>query len=324
MFVFSSQWPFQFLQRPSILVCFNKFLNASLSQDTSAWKRFNDMQSQGSRSLIFPRAMNAVQDLVRGIRQEERVVINTRNGMLRGRYLPYKTGIAGGYYSFQGIKYGKAPIGNRRFKAPLPEAPWKGVRPAVREGASCPHRNMILENFKGNEDCLFLNVYTPKLPDSQTNPMLPVLFWIHGGGFQFGNGNAFLYGPDYLLPENIILVTINYRLGALGFMNAGIAEAPGNQGLKDQVLALRWVQENIDKFGGDSNAVTIAGQSAGSASVHYLLMSPLTKGLFKRAIAQSGVALNPWAYTDIPHERAALLGKALNFQSNNTEKLVRK
>lgn len=300
------------------------FFLFSVPKDTSAWKRFNDIQMMRPRSLIFPRAMNVVQDIVRGIRQEERVLINTKNGMLRGRYLPYKTGISGGYYGFQGIKYGKAPIGNRRFKAPLPEGPWKGIKMALREGASCPHRNMILENYKGNEDCLFLNVYTPKLPDSDGNPKLPVLFWIHGGGFQFGNGNAFLYGPDYLIPENIILVTINYRLGALGFLNTGTHEAPGNAGLKDQVLALKWVRDNIEKFGGDPNEVTIAGQSAGSASVHYLLMSSITKGLFKRAIAQSGVALNPWAITDIPRERAFMLGKALNYQTNDTEKLIRK
>lgn len=279
---------------------------------------------QSPRNMIFPRAMNVVQDIVRGIRQEERVVIRTRNGALRGRYLPYKTGTSGGYFGFQGIRYGKAPVGNRRFKAPLPETSWKGIRPAVREGASCPHRNMILENFKGNEDCLFLNVYTPKLPDADSKLKLPVLFWIHGGGFQFGNGNAFLYGPDYLLPENIVIVTFNYRLGALGFLNTGTADAPGNAGLKDQLLALKWVRDNIEFFGGDPKEVTIAGQSAGSASVHYMLLSPLTKGLFKRAIAQSGVALNPWAITDIPNERAFRLGKALNFQTNNTEKLVRK
>jgi len=122
--------------------------------------------------------MNVVQDIVREIRKEEKVVITTNNGAIRGRYMAYKTGIPGGYYSFQGIKYGKAPVGNRRFKAPLPEEPWKGIRSAAREGASCPHRNMILENYKGNEDCLFLNVYTPRVPDSDGNPKLPVLFWV--------------------------------------------------------------------------------------------------------------------------------------------------
>lgn len=147
---------------------------------------------------------------------------------------------------------------------------------------------------------------------------------VHGGGFQFGNGNAFLYGPDYLIPENIILVTLNYRLGALGFLNSGTSDAPGNAGLKDQVLALKWVRDNIANFGGDPNEVTIGGQSAGSASVHLLLLSPLAQGLFKRAIAQSGVALNPWAMTDIPQERAFMLGKVLNFQTNDTDKLMRK
>ena len=126
-----------------------------------------------------------------------------------------------------------------------------------------------------------------------------------------------------MIPENIILVTINYRLGALGFLNIGTEDAPGNAGLKDQILALKWVRDNIDVFGGNPDEVTIAGQSAGSASVHYLLMSTLANGLYKRAIAQSGVALNPWAITDIPRERAFLLGKAMNFLTNDTEKLIR-
>lgn len=268
--------------------------------------------------------MDAVQDLVSGIRQIEQVVITTKNGALRGRYLPYKSGTGSGYYAFQGIRYGKAPTGARRFRAALPETKWKGIKKAVREGQSCPHRNMILENFKGNEDCLFLNIYTPKLPGVNGNPKLPILFWIHGGAFQFGNGNAFLYGPDYLLPENIMVVTINYRLGALGFLNAGTPDAPGNAGLKDQVLALRWVRDNIEAFGGDPDEVVIGGQSAGSASVHYLMMSPSAKGLFKRAILQSGVTTNPWAVTNIPNERAFMLGKALNFHTNDTEKLIRK
>ena len=189
--------------------------------------------------------MRVVEEFVRGIRQEERVVIKTKNGAVRGRFQPYKTGAIGGYYSFQGIKYGKAPIGDRRFKAALPEDPWTGVRPAVREGTSCPHRNMILETFRGMEDCLYLNIYTPQLSSKKSK--LPVLFWIHGGAFQFGNGNAFLYGADYFMETGeIILVTINYRLGALGFLNTGTEDSPGNVGLKDQVLALKWVRDNIE------------------------------------------------------------------------------
>lgn len=128
--------------------------------------------------------MRVVQDFVSGIRNEERIVVKTKVGSLRGRYQPFKTGTSGGYYSFQGIKYGKAPVGDRRFRAALPEEPWTGIRLALREGSSCPHRNMILENYRGNEDCLFLNVYTPLLPENGRNPKLPVLFWIHGGTFR--------------------------------------------------------------------------------------------------------------------------------------------
>jgi acetylcholinesterase len=124
--------------------------------------------------------MRVVQEFVRGIRQEERHVVKTKKGSLRGRYQLYKTGVSGGYYSFQGIRYGKAE-GERRFRAALPEEPWSGIRLATREGASCPHRNMILENYRGSEDCLFLNVYTPSLPEGGAKLRLPVLVWIHGG-----------------------------------------------------------------------------------------------------------------------------------------------
>ncbi|XP_033219251.1 juvenile hormone esterase-like [Belonocnema kinseyi] len=122
------------------------------------------------------------------------------------------------------------------------------------------------------------------------------MVWIHGGGFVFGSGNADLYGPDFLVRKEIVLVTINYRIDVLGFLNLGLETAPGNQGLKDQVMALKWVKDNISNFGGDPNNVTIFGESAGSASVHYLTQSALAKGLFHKAIAQSGTALNPWTH----------------------------
>lgn len=150
------------------------------------------------------------------------------------------------------------------------------------------------------------------------------MFWIHGGGFQFGSGNSFLYGPDYLIDEGVVLVTINYRLGALGFLSADVPEAPGNAGLKDQVLALKWVKDNIKEFGGNPDKVTIFGQSAGAASVHYLMLSPMAKGLFHGAIAQSGVALNPWAFTENTKNRAFKLGSVLGLETNDTQKLVGK
>lgn len=122
------------------------------------------------------------------------------------------------------------------------------------------------------------------------------MFFIHGGGFYEGSGNDDLLGPDFLIDHNVILVTINYRLGVFGFMSLATAEYSGNMGMKDQVLALQWVQENIHQFGGDPESVTIFGHSAGSASVNYHMLSPMSKGLFKRAIMLSGVAINAWAF----------------------------
>ena len=122
------------------------------------------------------------------------------------------------------------------------------------------------------------------------------MFWIHGGAFVWGHGGEDLYGPDYLITEDVVVVTINYRLGLFGFVSFDdpSLEVPGNAGLKDQVMALRWVQKNIVKFGGDRNNVTIFGESAGGVSVHLMVLSPLAKGLFHKAIAQSGCALNTW------------------------------
>ena len=133
------------------------------------------------------------------------------------------------------------------------------------------------------------------------------MFWIHGGGFIWGHGGEDLYGADYLITEDVVVVTINYRLGLFGFVSFDdpSLEVPGNAGLKDQVMALRWVQENIDKFGGDPNNVTIFGQSVGSASVHLMVLSPLAKGLFHKAIAQSGCATCPWVRASKGAKRVA-------------------
>lgn len=147
----------------------------------------------------------------------------------------------------------------------------------------------------GDEDCLYLNIYTPSLPNSG-EPLLPVMVFFHGGGFIFGSGtDDSIHSPDYLIEKNVVLVSINYRLGVLGFLNLDCKEAPGNMGLKDQVQALKWVQQNINNFNGDPNNVTIFGISAGGSSVEYLMISPMAKGLFHKAIAQSGSSLLHWA-----------------------------
>ncbi|KAG8034167.1 hypothetical protein G9C98_001251 [Cotesia typhae] len=196
------------------------------------------------------------------------------------------------FYAFRGIPFAKSTAGELRFKDPEPAEAWSGVRDASKYGNICPQKDFLAGKVVGGEDCLNLNVYTRDLnPDEP----LAVLVWIHGGAFILGSGNDDVYGPDYFMTKDIILVTINYRLGMLGFLNLDDEEATGNQGLKDQVMALKWVKQNIKKFGGDPNKVTIFGESAGGASVHYLTISPLAEGLFQKAIIQSGVASNPWA-----------------------------
>ncbi|XP_044265021.1 esterase B1-like [Tribolium madens] len=230
------------------------------------------------------------------------LVITLEEGQIRGKKDEDYLGKT--YYSFLGVPYAKAPIGELRFKAPVAVESWNGILDATKEGPACPSRHMIFTNYMGCEDnCLNLNVFTPQLPnDNNSGSLKPVMVWIHGGGFLMGSNQKELYGPDYLITEDTeeqvqLLVAINYRLGVFGFLSLEDAslEVPGNAGLKDMVLALKWVQKNIKNFGGDPNNVTIFGESAGGAAVHFLYLSPKTKGLFHKAIVQSGSALNLWA-----------------------------
>lgn len=180
------------------------------------------------------------------------------------------------------------------FQAPLPPPTWDGVFKAVHEHYQCPQA--YAAGIIGEEDCLKINVYVP----AYTNPPFPVMVYIHGGGFVIGSGGKLIYGANYLVRHDVIVVTFNYRLGALGFMCLGIKEAPGNAGIKDQIAALRWVKKNIGAFGGDPDNVTIFGHSAGAASVSLLIASEATDGLFNRAIVQSGAAISFW--TSMPPE----------------------
>lgn len=203
--------------------------------------------------------------------------------------------------AFLGVPYAAPPVGEYRWRPPQPLTPWAGVRRTTRFGASA----WQLQDAKGfgpwtpeyvvqndvSEDCLYLNIWSP---DVSPEARLPVLVWIHGGAFFQGSGSVPIYNGRELASHGVVVVTINYRLGVFGFLaHPDLAqqgdEAPlGNFGLQDQIAALKWVQSNIAAFGGDPQAVTIAGQSAGAMSVHMLVASPLAKGLFHRAIAQSG------------------------------------
>ncbi|WP_433684061.1 carboxylesterase/lipase family protein [Nocardia sp. CA-119907] len=196
---------------------------------------------------------------------------------------------------FAGIPYAAPPIGDLRWRAPAPAAGWPGVRDAAAAGPSCPQESGVFGLLGANptksEDCLYLNVSTPRSLPADGRP-LPVLVWIHGGSFTSGSGD--IYGADPLIAHgdgDLIVVTINYRLGALGFLAASALDdgsGAGNYGYLDQQAALRWVRRNIAAFGGDPEQVTLAGESAGAGSVCTQLAAPSSHGLFRAAIRESG------------------------------------
>ena len=210
------------------------------------------------------------------------------------------------YHSFSGIRYAKAPVGKLRFKLPEPQdEKWEGVLQATEE-VKCWQLMEVggRESAKvfGQDDCLALNVYTKNLPSTPGKKsdlaLKPVMVWIHGGGFTIGDGGVEFYGPDNFMDKDVVVVSINYRLGVLGFLSTGDDVIPGNMGMWDQVTALEWVKKNIAAFGGDPDKVTIFGESAGAISVSYLLMSPAAAGLFHRAVVQSGPPICAYARTE--------------------------
>jgi len=219
-----------------------------------------------------------------------RIGVDTTHGRVEGAW---HHGVA----RFAGMPFAAPPLGELRFRPPQPVEPWDGVRDATEFGPICPQNPSMMDALFGgesevwNEDCLYLNVWTT---DVEPDERRPVMVWIHGGGFEMGSGSSPLYHGEAFARSGVVLVTLNYRLGALGFLELGGLDpsyaGSGNVGLLDQVAALEWVRANIASFGGDPDDVTIFGESAGGMSVSLLMAMPRARGLFRRVIAQSGAA----------------------------------
>lgn len=205
--------------------------------------------------------------------------------------------------AYMGIPYAEAPVGDLRFQKPRPVSPWKGVYNATSKPKACKQLpcplipTLTLDYTNASEDCLYVNVWKPASlcaePRTTCKQKFPVYVFIHGGGFQWGDSALLVYDPaNFVALTDVIVVTFNYRVGINGFLSLEIPEIPGNMGLWDQNMVLKWVQRNIASFGGDPNDVTLGGQSAGSTSVGLHVVSPHSRGLFKRAIMQSGAPLS--------------------------------
>ncbi|XP_068155852.1 esterase B1 isoform X1 [Drosophila tropicalis] len=238
------------------------------------------------------------------------IEVDTKSGLILGKQC---TGIYGDdYISFERIPYAKPPVGELRFKAPVPLPSWSATRPldCRKKGEKPLQFNHYAQQLEGVEDCLYLNVYTKKLNSPQP---LPLIVFFFGGGFEKGDPTTDLHSPDYFMKRDVVIATVSYRVGPLGFLslrdsNAGV---PGNAGLKDQLLAMQWITANAASFNADANNVTAFGESAGAASAHYLMLNPKAEGLFHKAILQSGNVLCSWALcpiTNLPNRLAAVLG----------------
>jgi para-nitrobenzyl esterase len=242
----------------------------------------------------------------------DRLVIQTIAGRVRGRSL-------GSVTAHLGIPYAAAPVGELRWAPPQPRAPWPAVRDATALGPAAPQPERPIGQWSHgdtpltDEDCLSVNVWAPAGAQSRPHP---VLVWLHGGGWALGfSGSPAFDGAHLAAAAGVVVVTLNYRLGSIGWLNH--PDLGANWGLRDQAMALAWVHDNIDQFGGDPTAVTISGQSAGAGSALHLLASPCGEGLFSRLIAQSP----PMGELTIPAERGRAWALALSSRFGGVDRL---
>nr|XP_020140668.1 neuroligin-4, X-linked isoform X2 [Microcebus murinus] len=289
-------------------------------------------------------------------------VVNTNYGKIRGLRTPLPNEILGPVEQYLGVPYASPPTGERRFQPPEPPSSWTGLRNATQFAAVCPQhldeRSLLHDMLPiwftanldtlmtyvqdQNEDCLYLNIYVPTEDGGNTkknadditsndrgededihdqNSKKPVMVYIHGGSYMEGTGNM-IDGSILASYGNVIVITINYRLGILGFLSTGDQAAKGNYGLLDQIQALRWIEENVGAFGGDPKRVTIFGSGAGASCVSLLTLSHYSEGLFQKAIIQSGTALSSWAVNYQPAKYTRILADKVGCNMLDTTDMV--
>ncbi|XP_050633787.1 neuroligin-4, X-linked-like [Macaca thibetana thibetana] len=294
--------------------------------------------------------------------QAQYPVVNTNYGKIRGLKTPLPSEILGPVEQYLGVPYASPPTGERRFQPPESPSSWTGIRNATQFAAVCPQHldeRFLLHDMlpiwftlnldtlmtyvqDQNEDCLYLNIYVPtedgtiiKRNDDditsndrgedkdihEQNSKKPVMVYIHGGSYMEGTGNM-IDGSILASYGNVIVITINYRLGILGFLSTGDQAAKGNYGLLDQIQALRWIEENVGAFGGDPKRVTIFGSGAGASCVSLLTLSHYSEGLFQKAIIQSGTALSSWAVNYQPAKYTRILADKVGCNMLDTTDVV--
>uniref|UniRef100_A0A5F8G370 Carboxylic ester hydrolase n=1 Tax=Monodelphis domestica TaxID=13616 RepID=A0A5F8G370_MONDO len=284
--------------------------------------------SGGKKSLLWSLTCTAWLLMLPG-QEAAQPEVMTQLGLVRGKHVAVK-GTDRLVDVFLGIPFAKPPLGAGRFSPPQPAEPWKGVKDATAFPPMCLQeleRTDLMKNtldgkqqlFPISEDCLYLNIYTPT--SRQKKDKLPVMFWIHGGSLAIGSASS-QDGSPLSAYEDIVVVLVQYRLGIQGFLSTGDELAPGNWGFLDLVAALQWVQGNIAHFGGDPGSVTISGQSAGGAAVSLLVLSPLTKGLFHRAISQSGVSILPGMLTNNPFPIFQTIAQVFGCEGSSSAILI--
>ncbi|CAJ1070932.1 bile salt-activated lipase-like [Xyrichtys novacula] len=245
-------------------------------------------------------------------------VVYTEGGMVEGESI--RLGLFSRMDVFRGIPFADVP---ERFQKPQRHPGWDGVMKVTEFKPRCMQVNLLMSDTRGSEDCLYLNIWVPH--GSSVSKNLPVMVWIYGGGFLAGGSMGANFLDNYLYDGqeiadrgNVIVVTLGYRVGTLGFLSTGDPELPGNFGLWDQHAAIAWVHRNIRSFGGDPDNITIFGESAGAASVSFQTLTPHNKGLIKRAISQSGVAVCPWAINENPRRYAEEIALRVNCPTDDS------